>query len=160
MLRLAQRDKAGSVIEVTLDTEEAILAAFAGARRELKAIIKGHKDAYVWKRDGWRQHIEGAAAECAVAKALGLFWSGLPLNAFHDIADVSPDVEVRLRPNPDQPDLSIDEGDPDDRRYVLVHGSLPTFTLVGWCWGRDHPRDRLIFVPPSELRDMDTWEAT
>ena len=144
-------------VKVRLTWEEALLGAHVGLRREMKALAKGHKDAYGWQRDGWRQHIEGACAELATSRGLDLSWSGIPLETWHG-PDVGSDVQVRYRPNPAQPDLGLRPSDEPDHRYVLVHGAMPDYELVGWCWGRDHIKDTLTFVPAEELRGFDEWK--
>lgn len=142
---------------ITLTWEEVLMAATVGLRREIKALARNHKDRFDWKRDGWRQHIGGACAELAVSRALDLSWTGVPFQTWSG-PDVGRDVQVRYRPNPDQPDLSLRAVDELDDRFVLVHGAIPTFQLMGWCYGREHPSDRdLWFVSVAELHPMEEW---
>lgn len=109
-------------------------------------------------------HVHGALAEVAVAVYLG---KELPLsvNTFHRQPDLPPDIEVRWAARDDYC-LTIREGDPGLRRYCLVTGYAPTFTLRGWLrreevqahWWRDYggyghaawavPQDQLHPMPP------------
>jgi hypothetical protein len=143
-------------MNIRLSWEEVLCGAQVGLRREVKALARGHEDAYGWKRDGWRQHIEGACAELAVSRALDLSWSGIPLATWHG-PDVGADIQVRYRPNPDQPDLGLRPTDDPSHRYILVHGSLPDYELVGWCYGHEHMTDTLQFVTEGDLHGFEEW---
>jgi len=145
----------------TLDPEECFTAVCVGGRRELKAVLNLHRDRVRWRKPrefGFTQHIEGAAAEMAVAKRLNLFWSGLPLENWTK-PDVGFEFEVKLRTNWEQDkDMGLKGTDPDDKTYVLVHGKIPSFWLIGWCFGYEFPRSQpsdFIWVPPSKLHKMD-----
>jgi hypothetical protein len=107
-------------------------------------------------------HIEGAGGECAVAKALKLYWSG-SVDTFKREGDVG-DLEVRTR-SEDWHELLIRPDDPS-AIYVLVVGKIPHFRLVGWIhssvakqrndWLKPHGgRPPAYFVPQSELRPIE-----
>ena len=78
---------------IELDAFEWWQAAQAGLSRQIKALKKGRKDAHGFKGDGWGVHIEGACAEAAVAKYLGVWWSGDFERLYG--GDVANKVEVR-----------------------------------------------------------------
>jgi hypothetical protein len=95
-----------------------------GGLMHARALARGWKDR-VYESD-WNVHVEGIAAEIAVAKALGIRYRP-KLNGFK-----APDVEhlhVRQTAHRDG-SLIIRPGDPDGI-YVLVTGQCPTFTVVG-----------------------------
>jgi hypothetical protein len=152
------------VTSVTLTSAEIMQAAMVGSMRQATNLRDGRRDADGFEGEGWSEHIEGAAGECAVAKALGVFWSGR-LGILHE-GDVRR-IEVRTRSREDY-QLILKRRDPDDRQYVLVRGKCPSFTLVGWCWGHEGKRDEYwadpagkngksrpnYFVPDCALRPM------
>jgi hypothetical protein len=72
-------------VTVTLSHREIILAAMIGGLMQARAIARGWKDR-VYESD-WNVHVEGIAAEIAVAKALGIRYRP-NLNGFK-----APDVE-------------------------------------------------------------------
>jgi hypothetical protein len=117
-------------LTVTLSPREIILAAMIGGLMHARALARGWKDR-VYESD-WNVHVEGIAAEIAVAKALGIRYRP-KLNGFK-----APDVEhlhVRQTAHRDG-SLIIRPGDPDGI-YVLVTGRCPTFTVVGWIHSSD-----------------------
>lgn len=145
---------------VKLTPEEAYTAICVGGRRELKAIHEMRKDRQKWKkpRQGFQQHIEGAAAELAVAKHYNRYWSGLPLDTW-SLPDVGFELEVKLRTDWEEyPDLNIKVTDKDEKKYLLVHGKIPNYWLIGWCFGHEFPRGNKssVWVAPEQLHAMDT----
>ena len=121
-------------MKVKLNPEEAMMAVAVGARRECKNIYSNFKDLSPpknGKRDGWSNMITGACAECAVAKGLGLYWSGV-LNSARDsfaCPDIGIDLEARCA---NSGNLYIKQRDIDSRRLIYVIGELPEFELIGW----------------------------
>lgn len=153
---------------VRLSAQEAMIAIEVGGRLELRARLKRYRDHYppVNGRDGFRQHIEGAGAELAVAKYLGRYWSAADLDTFAG-PDITPAIGVRLRQTGGT-DLGIHSTEDDDElALVLVYGSLPVYDLVGWIRAGDGKRpewvaphiDGLYFCPPSALRPLDELHA-
>ena len=88
----------------------------------------------------WSVHISGALGEMAAVKALGTFWPA-SVNAAKSEPDLPPDIQVRTRPKSHH-DLIIRPDDPDHHRYILVTGSGPVFSVIGWIKGADGKRDR------------------
>jgi hypothetical protein len=152
------------VIEVTLTPDEIELAVGVGVRRQLRSILAGRKDAYGFKGDPWRVHIEGAMGEMALAKAIGRFWSGAG-ERFEDDTDVG-GIQVRTRSNHKYElylELYLWPKDESDPIYVLVTGTAPVFRVRGWIRGADAKRDDwfksigrapAFFVPNEQLRPM------
>jgi hypothetical protein len=127
-------------LTVTLSPREIILAAMIGGLMHARALARGWKDR-VYESD-WNVHVEGIAAEIAVAKALGIRYRP-NLNGFK-APDVG-DLHVRWTTRSNGP-LIIRPGDPDGI-YVLVTGQCPTFTIVGWIHSYDAKRPQYWRAP-------------
>ena len=150
-------------VEVTLTTYELAMAAQVGIRRQLEAIEQGLPDKHgIDPVNGWSVHVQGAAGEMAVAKALNVFWGG-SFNTFTNSGDVG-DLEVRTRAANDRYQLLIRPGDRGDKIFVLVKGLAPNYTIIGWMygglakreeWAHDYGgRGKAYFVPTDELSDF------
>jgi hypothetical protein len=153
-------------IEVIFEPFEMLMAAIAGASRQIKAIRKGCRDAHGYDgTDSWTINIEGSAAEMAVAKALGLYYNG-SLDTFRTRRDVGR-FEVRQTDTSSGRLIIRPSRDPF-AIYVLVVGKSPKFRVLGWFdySGRgvlrdewltnfDHPeRPKVCAIPQSELRPI------
>lgn len=148
-------------MEIRLSWFEVHLASEIGCRRHLAALQAGLPDRHGADRDddGWTKHVEGAAGEMAVAKALNLYYDG-SVNTFRDGADVGHQIQVRTRSKAHY-ELLVREGDADLAPYVLVTGRSPAFRIVGWMYGADAKqdawrkahggRDAAYFVPQAAL---------
>lgn len=110
------------------------LAVECGCRRQLESLRMGSPDGHGFRGDGWGIHIEGAAAELAVAKLLGLYWPA-SVGSYHD-ADLEHDIQVRLR-REHKYELIVRPDDNDEHRYVHVTGTLPNFIVWGAIFGRE-----------------------
>lgn len=126
------------MIKVTLTTHEIHQCALAGVLRHIEQLRTPHAHGYAGDAEhSWGMDIEGAAAEFVVAKKRGLFW-----NAVVGVSDVRglpgdvADLEVRSTSRSNGC-LLLHESDPDDRRFILVTGAIPSLTIVGWMFGRD-----------------------
>jgi hypothetical protein len=119
-------------VVVTLTESEALLAAYSGTHRRLRAIFRGRQHRHGrGERDEWQYDVQACAAELAVAKALDRFWSDSPapdyggdVGTLHVRHTLREGGRLILRPN-----------DPDDAVFVLVTGSIPSFRVVGWVTG-------------------------
>ena len=146
-------------IEVVLTQQEILYGAQIGIfkfleTRKQQAQQKHGADL----ADRWRFTIEGALGELALAKYLGVFWSGS-----HQGAEDLPGFEVRTSTEINNR-LIVRHEDRDDSRFVLVIGTLGHYHLVGWIMGKDakyqdwleSPADRppAFFVPQYALRPM------
>jgi hypothetical protein len=157
------------MITIKLAWPELTNAAMVGCLRQISAIqrnricVRGRP-----ARSGdwqWDAHIEGACAELAVAKYLGLFWHALlPKLSQRAHPDVGRNIQVKRRPeNGRGRDLRLHENDLDDAPYVLVVGTAPTYELRGWILGVDGKQAEYLnpgdgrpcyFVPREKLRPM------
>lgn len=117
--------------KVTMRWFEILLAAGVGVRRRLlryKKLEDGipHEDT-INEDSGWAGDIEGAIAEMAFAKAMGLYWDG-SVDSFK-MPDVK-DIYVRWT-EVESGHLPIRPKDKDGV-YVLVTGLAPYFIVRGW----------------------------
>ena len=152
-------------MEISLTPYEMMTAAQVGVMRQVQNLKNGRQDAYgATTFKGWQMHIEGAMGECAVAKALGLYWNGSIGNL--SAADVGC-IEVRTRSRHSY-DLILHDRDNDDAFFILVTGANGRYKLRGYIRGH-RGKDRkywsdpaggrpAYFVPQKELCDMDTLE--
>lgn len=94
----------------------------------------------------------GFGAELAAARATGLVWNDAYLPDNYQRKDKPPDigrrVEVRNAIKPTGC-LWADKRERRDWVYLLVTGSLPTYTVVGWLEGRDLMRPDRWREPPA-----------
>lgn len=155
---------------VTLNEDEFDLCVQVGLRRQHSAIAKRLKDSVKSKRD-WVDalggHVKGAIGEMAVAKALGLSWTG-SVDVFKSASDVG-HLEVRHRSNPVW-DLIVRDDDNSDSVFVLSRGLPPgAIEVCGWIKGADAKNARwrqqygglrpAYFVPAEELQPLETLHA-
>jgi len=149
-------------VPVSLTWGELGFAMWIGAVRQLQNLKAGRTDAHGrGADDGWTAHIEGAAGEMALAKAMGVYWSGALGNLKAD--DVGP-LQVRTRSSHSY-DLIVHKTDPDDRAFVLLTGRAPHFIARGWIRGDDAKREEwwadpakgrpAYFVPQAELHPIE-----
>lgn len=122
--------------QVQLTGQELMAAAMCGVSRRIISLRQGN-NAYIHTRHSdWTTDIEGAAAELAAAKALGLYWSPT-VNTFK-----APDVgtiQVRSTNHP-QGHLLVRPNDQDDAVFLLMRGSYHTWNPVGFMRGGDAKR--------------------
>lgn len=125
---------------VNLTDMEMRMAAMVGAERQLQSAGSPGTKHGLSNLDPWTMHLNGAAAELAVAKALALFWPG-SVGTFRAEPDIPcrqhpPGIEVRWISQM-RYDLKIRHDDSPERMYVLVSGFAPRMTLHGWYLGSD-----------------------
>jgi hypothetical protein len=136
-------------IVVRLSAAEIFSAASIGLMRQVSAIQSGSKDRGGAVRDPWQCHIEGAMAELALCKALGVHWIA-SINA-HSQPDVGR-LEVRVRPV-DSWDLILRRKDRPEASYVLLCGANGVYRLVGWIKGSDGQRALYLRDPTGGERE-------
>lgn len=149
-------------VTIRLTLFEILEAASKGVMRQVQNLEKRRRQAnnHDPGRD-WQDHINGALGECAVAKWLGIYWTGNLGNL--QAADVGP-FEVRTRSRAGY-DLILHESDPDDRAFVLVTGLNGEYVIRGWILARDGKKREYwkdpaggrpaFFVPQAQLMDPD-----
>jgi hypothetical protein len=146
------------VIQVVLTTDELLAAATVGMHRHLSCIRVGSAARY---EDGteWSHHIEGAAAEVAVAKHFNLWWSGLTPTTL--TGDVGP---YHVRHTEEKESLIVRPRDFEkvaNPKFIFVTGRNGTYLLIGWLDGKEARRPEWLrnphgygeawFVPRSAL---------
>jgi len=145
--------------KVKLNGYELFSAAMVGVKRQIESLSKKLPDKHGFDgENGWTVHIEGAAGEQAVAKALNLYYGG-PVNTFKKGGDVG-NLQVRTR-SKDYYELIIRNNDNDSDIFVLVVGRAPHFKVVGWIraldakkqeYSKTHGnRPAAFFVPQDRL---------
>jgi hypothetical protein len=145
---------------ISLTDAEIFFAAQIGMMRQIEDIQRKKRSNTGETQFGaWQRHIEGALAECAFAKHLGLYWS----KTSWPHPDVG-DSEVRSTPR-DWGDLRIKPDDPDDRKFYLLTGINGTYTIRGWIyalegkkpeyWKRvDKDREEQFWCPQANLHPL------
>jgi hypothetical protein len=121
-------------MQIKLEWYECALAAEAGKLRRLTSIQRESANSHGATNLSWTEDIEGAAAELAVAKALGLYWGG-EIDTFKS-PDLPHGIQVRWTPNHAN-SLIVRKADPDDDLYVLVTGVMPNFFIRGFLKGSE-----------------------
>lgn len=122
---------------VTISPDEWSLCVQVANARQVSSIKKKGRDS-VNKKDGWleefNKHIIGCVGELAVAKVIGVSWTG-SVDTFKTESDLSGNIQVRHRSNPVW-DLIVRTNDSDDDIFVLSRGMPPgAVEVAGWITG-------------------------
>lgn len=155
-------------MDIVLNWYELIAAANTGVLRRISSLKNNITD-QMYSRDAnpWQIDIEGACAEVACAKALGVYFS-YGVNTF-SLPDVGKRVQVRYTENPNNC-LIIRDRDGDDDIFILVVGSAPKYTVCGWTYGKDGKNKEFLkdannihkpayFIPRKALRPISELET-
>lgn len=145
---------------VVLDSRELRQAGGVGLDRQIENLGIERRPAYGAGSDNdWQLHIEGALAEMAFAKLMGLFWSGAHSFRADDVGSWM----VRSTPK-DSNRLIIHQRDPDDKKFVLVTGKNGKYVVHGWIRGVDAKKQEWLddptwnrpafFVPQTALTPL------
>lgn len=146
---------------VALTTTEWQHAAVVGVTRRIKARSSSREEVYGSPVAPWDADIEGACAECAVAKSLEVDWQA---ETEPDHAGDVGEIGVRHSKRADA-SLILHPGDPNEKVFVLVTGTDGNYRLRGWilaCDGKQKQYWRdpsgkgrfAFFVPQSALNDV------
>ena len=148
--------------KVALSLTEVLQAANAGIYRVVENIKINRGGTHGLKNNNdWNLHIEGALAECALAKFLNVYWEGK--GSFNGV-DVG-SVDARSTRH-EKGCLIIHPSDDDNRKYYLLTGFDGNYIVRGWIWGRDaknqiywtDPTGKnrpAYFIPQSKLNGVD-----
>lgn len=118
--------------KIALSTAEIQIASMVGIQRQIEDIKwNNHEKMGEKKEKAWQRHIEGALAECALAKYFGIYWNKRPHNE-PDVGNVDVRVTHWMSGN-----LRMDNKDKDDRKYYLLTGLNGEYIIRGWLYGRD-----------------------
>jgi hypothetical protein len=155
---------------VHLDWYEQYFASCCGLLRRAEAIQQRSPNSG-GKPDRDRQllvDIDGAGSECAFAKYFNLYWPA-GVNTYKQQPDVFPNFDVKCMSQLAVGNLIVEQGDREDWTYVLVSGTMPDYTLLGWMLGKDvkqkqhwreHPRCTGYWVPQSDLHTIEELEVS
>lgn len=118
------------MIAVKLESYEMNVAVAVGSARNASAILKGSKNVY----DGdpvryWGQHIDGAGAEMAFAKFIGLYWDG-SVDTYRKSCGDLPHTGIDVKHSKDG---FWKVKDRDKGELVLVSGTMPDFVIDSYC---------------------------
>jgi|2_EtaG_2_1085320.scaffolds.fasta_scaffold05805_1 hypothetical protein len=113
---------------VVLTPSEMAMGANAGAQRRIYNIVKKHPPMFPSARGQWHEDIEGALAEMALAKHMGVYWQGKGSVRGPDVGD----FEVRWTPWETGKLVLHEKTDKPGKRYHLVTGEYGQYTLRGW----------------------------
>ncbi|WP_439372946.1 hypothetical protein [Bradyrhizobium sp. DASA03120] len=146
-------------MEVRLSSSELISAAMVGVVRRVTSIQRGHNKSKHAEKSDWQTDIDGAAAEMAVAKALGTYWEAT--NQSFKNPDLL-NLQIRST-NWCDGHLIIRPNDSESERFVFVVASPPLYRIMGWITGRDARVEKFWredkngwWVPASELHGFST----
>lgn len=151
-------------IVVTLSWAEIMLAAHVGCMRNVQSLRAEREPGNgIGIENTWSPNIEGACGEMALAKYLGVYWSG---NIGNLKADDVGSYQVKTNMSRRLDDLILRDTDTTERFYVSVLSFLPRFIICGWIHGPDgkqgkwkregSPGRPAFFVPRNVLHDIDT----
>lgn len=155
---------------VDLGYAEVARAATVGVQRRLHALRRVQQPNHAIEAVApvWDIDIEGAAAECAVAKWLGVYWDPVVDRSDKAEGDVA-GLHVRWTRHP-AGRLILHKSDPEGGVFVLVTSPAPMrYHLRGWIlaadgwrgeWWEDPGTGRpAFFVPVDALQPMETVPA-
>ena len=153
----------------TISPDEFSLCVQVANARQVSSIKKKGKDS-VNRKNNWVEeldkHIIGCIGELAVAKVLGVTWTG-SVDTFKTESDLSGNIQVRHRSNPNF-DLIVRDNDKDDDAFVLSRGLPPgAIEIVGWIFGKDAKKEKWLkdygnynrkahFIPSEELHTIES----
>jgi len=118
-------------MKISLDTKEILQSAVVGVMRQTENIKLGRVTNHgADPKDAWGLHVAGALAEMALAKALGVYWSGAHGFRSRDV------LGYEVRTTHHQNGRLIVHGDDDDEaKFALVVGRDGTYDIPGWVYG-------------------------
>lgn len=132
-------------IPVELSWPELWLAINAGILRRLNGVRYRREEPYGARpAAAWNDDINGSIAELALAKHLGIFWSGTVGRL--DLPDVG-SLQVRSKTDPVHR-LVVLESDEDAKVFVSVLVGIPVCQLCGWMLAKDAKRSEWLLADP------------
>lgn len=154
-------------MKIQLNGFEITTAAINGVMRQCRALSKGLNEAHGCKRDlGWDFHIEAALAECALAKAINQYWTGMGHTI--GLSDVGDKHEARHRTT--KSDLCLRPPDNPDHEYWLIYGKFGSYEVMGHMKGSEGKTPQFLqesqknggtytfyFVPPENLSQPEPY---
>ncbi len=148
---------------VQLTPAEIALSATAGVFRECHVINGNLKDEDLGPSNNcWQRHIDGAMAECALAKHLNFYWQGKGSPGDEDFAG---GIEVRSAAEHFKR-LILQPKDADGAKFYFLTGQYGLYKIHGWIMGIDGKQPEYwekpkgawktaYFVPENKLTPME-----
>ena len=119
--------------EVCLTPAEMLSGAIVGIMRQVENLKLERYPTHGAKATMlWQIHVEGALGEIALAKYLGVYWTGKGGLREPDVGVV--DVRTRSKHHYE---LILHENDPSDRKFYLLTGSYGKYKVHGWIMGKE-----------------------
>jgi hypothetical protein len=135
-------------ILVRLERYEMELASTVGRARNLSAIVKQSKDVYPSdSQSAWGQHIDGAGAELAFAKFIGLYWDG-SVDTYRSGSGDLPYTQIDVKHSRDGK-WKVKERDKGE--LVLVRGTMPEYVIEAYCNADDIKKYKPTYSEPTKL---------
>lgn len=138
-------------VHVVLTWQELRAAAGCGVTRRIVSLHQGNNAHVHTRHSNWSTDIDGAAAELAAAKVLGLFWSP-SVNTFK-----APDVgSIQVRSTSyASGHLLVRPNDPDDAVFLFLRGSYHRWEVVGSI--RSSSAKQPAFWRPGNGSEVGCW---
>jgi len=137
----------GSVV-VRLERYEMELASLVGKARNLSAIVRQSKDVYPCdSQSAWGQHIDGAGAELAFAKFIGLYWDG-SVDTYRSGSGDLPYTQIDVKHSRDGK-WKVKERDRGE--LVLVRGTMPEYVIEAYCNADNIKKYKPAYCDPTKL---------
>jgi hypothetical protein len=142
-----------SKIIVNLTSDEVTQAATIGIRRKIFCIFAKNKSKnhFETAEVEWSKDIEASCAEIAVAKYLGVYWTGGAFNGKTAESDVGGGMRQVRHTAYDNGHLIIYPEDNPEHNIILVTGKCPTYTICGWIPIKYGMIDKFWKEPPKAL---------
>ena len=150
-----------SKIIVNLTSDEVTQGASVAIRRRITCIFakkRGEQHYISPEADEWSTEVEGCCAEIAVAKYLGVYWTGgvyEQKTAESDIGGTSRKRQVRHTAYSNGHLIIYPEDNPE-HNIILVTGRCPTYTICGWIPIKNGMVDEFWKEPPK-VRCASWW---
>ena len=134
--------------DIRLTEVEMEMAAFIGAKRRAESRANDRKQGPGYdEAAAWRNDIEGAAAELAYCKAVGIYWPG-SVNSFKG-PDCGKKTQIRQTHHLNGSLIVRNKANPD-HFSVLAVGTCPYFKVVGWIRGFDAKKNEYLRAPGGD----------
>jgi hypothetical protein len=135
---------------VTLSPTEIKVATVVGTARAQISRESGFRDrSHVGADERLQKDVDATGAELAASKVSGCRWN-MTSGSDLDEPDLWPHVEVR-HTTCEHGGLIVRTRDKQERLFVLVIGTLPSYRVIGWTRGEQARRD--------EYRWQDCWKV-
>ena len=142
---------------ITLTSDELSQAVAVASRRRISCLFGRQNPQHYEDKDAkeWSTEIEACCAEMAVAKHLGVYWTGGVFNGKRAESDAGHMRQVRYTPY-STGSLILYPEDNKEHRMILVTGKSPTYTIKGWILAGRGMKDE-FWKDRSEVKCPSWW---